>query len=138
MSGQPVNTPATATRGYPAAEGMVTLTTPEEDSPVGADRLAEPENGRLVITDSPDTGIFEGTVDGHTVAGIVYNRTGNHVALLATSVFPEYRGRGYAGQILQGVLSTLQGDAASVSVSCPFATAFVDAHPEYSDLVVRH
>jgi predicted GNAT family acetyltransferase len=89
----------------------------------------------LTISEQTDAGIYEGTVDGVTVAGVVYGRDGDRVTLLATSVLPEYRGQGIAGRLLAGVLERLRDEGRTAILSCPFAADFVAAHPQYSDVV---
>ncbi|WP_275444985.1 GNAT family N-acetyltransferase [Microbacterium aurum] len=68
-------------------------------------------------------------------AGLLYSRTGDRVLLLATSVFPEFRGKGVAARLLGGVLDSLRKDNMTATVSCPFAAAYIRAHPEYADIV---
>lgn len=89
----------------------------------------------LGISDNKDAGAYELRVAGQTVAGLLYTETGTRVTLLATSVFPEFRGRGIAGRLLGGVLDTLRTEGRTVTLSCPFAMAFVRSRPEYADLV---
>jgi predicted GNAT family acetyltransferase len=117
------------------AEGMVTLTGIEEDgAEIDQSAAATPDTEELIITENSELGIYEATLRGVTVAGVVYSKTGSHVTLLATSVFPEFRGRGVAARLLGGVLDRLRTQGESVTITCPFATAFVRAHPEYADL----
>lgn len=119
------------------SEAMVTLTSSEQDSEESDPQAATTGDIEdLIITDNSDLGVYEAASDGQTIAGIVYKKTGNHVTLLATSVFPEYRGKGVAGRLLAGVLDKIRTQNETVTVSCPFATAFVNAHPEYSDIVM--
>ena len=74
-------------------------------------------------------------MDGKLAAGLLYSRTGDRVLLLATSVFPEFRGKGVAARLLGGVLDSLRKDNMTATVSCPFAAAYIRAHPEYADIV---
>ncbi|WP_022887392.1 GNAT family N-acetyltransferase [Glaciibacter superstes] len=117
------------------AEGMVTLTGTEQD---GADMdlsvATTPDAEDLIIIEDSDVGIYEATLGGVTVAGVVYSKTGSRVTLLATSVFPEFRGRGIAARLLGGVLDKLRAQGETVTVTCPFAAEFVSAHPEYADV----
>lgn len=113
-----------------STDGMVTLTGTEQD---GEGDGAQAEE--LVITDNPEAGAFEASIGGKTVAGVVYSRSGDRVALLATSVFPEFRGQGIAAKIVTGVLDRLREEGATITVSCPFTATFVKAHPEYRDLL---
>jgi predicted GNAT family acetyltransferase len=99
----------------------------ELDSSRTADSLAEVTN----ITNDESASVYELRVEDRTVAGLVYAETGNRVTLLATSVFPEFRGKGLAGKLLGGVLDKLRTEGRTVTLTCPFATAFVHSHPEY-------
>ena len=82
-------------------ESMVTLT--------GSDQvvreLAHPATGaieaeKVTITDNKEAGVYELWVDGQTAAGLLYNEAGTRVTILATAVFPKFRGKGIAGNLL--------------------------------------
>lgn len=116
-------------------EGMITLTGIEEDgAEADPSTPTTPDTEDLIITENSEVGIYEATLGGVTVAGVVYSKTGSHVTLLATSVFPEFRGRGIAARLLGGVLDKLRARGEAVTITCPFAAAFVSAHPEYADV----
>ena len=117
-------------------ESMVTLT--------GSDQvvreLAHPATGaieaeKVTITDNKEAGVYELWVDGQTAAGLLYNEAGTRVTILATAVFPKFRGKGIAGKLLGGVLDLLRAEGRTVTLTCPFATAFVHSHPQYADVV---
>ena len=90
----------------------------------------------LVITENSALGIFEAALRGEIVAGVIYSKAFNRVALLATSVFPAFRGRGIPAKLLIGVLEKLLAHGVTVTVSCPFAAEFVGTRPEYADVLV--
>lgn len=90
---------------------------------------------RLVVTDDQDAGIYEATLDGVAAAGVVYARTGARVTLLATSVFPRFRGQGIAAALLTRVLGSIREHGDTITVTCPFTARFLDAHSEYADLI---
>lgn len=116
--------------------GMITLTGTAMDEPDAAQGSSAGDHpGELVITENSAVGLYEATRDGVTVAGAVYSRTGDRVTLLATSVFPEFRGQGIAGMLLGGVLDRLRAEGATVILSCPFAAEFVAEHPEYAGVI---
>ncbi|MBP8882220.1 MAG: N-acetyltransferase [Rhodococcus sp. (in: high G+C Gram-positive bacteria)] len=115
---------------------MVTLT--------GSDQvvreLAHPATGaieaeKVTITDNKEAGVYELWVDGQTAAGLLYNEAGTRVTILATAVFPKFRGKGIAGNLLGGVLDLLRAEGRTATLTCPFATAFVHSHPQYADVV---
>ncbi|WP_406108645.1 GNAT family N-acetyltransferase [Micromonospora globbae] len=115
---------------------MITLTSAEQDvadsSSAGA---TAPDREDLVITDNSELGIYEATIGGRTAAGLVYNKVGNRVVLMATSVLPEFRGQGVAARVVAGVLDELRRQGRTATVTCPFAAAFVHSHPEYADVL---
>lgn len=91
--------------------------------------------GKVTITDNKKAGAYEFEVDGQTAAGVLYTETESRVTILATSVFPEFRGKGIASELLGGVFDMLRMEGRTVTLTCPFATAFVESHPEYADVV---
>lgn len=108
---------------------MVTLTDVAQDRAEGADV------GDLKISDDPDQGIYEAKIGDETVAGLLYTRSGDHLTLLATSVYPQHRGKGIAGRLLGSVLEDLKSKNETATVSCPFATTYIQSHPEYRDVI---
>ena len=118
------------------AAGMITLTEADHDGARAArSATGISETPELTIVENPDAGVYEAVVEGVTAAGVVYSKVGNRVTLLATSVFPEFRGQGYAGRLLSGVLDRLRDEGATATVSCPFAATFLRDHPEYRDVL---
>ena len=118
------------------ADDMITLTSAEQDlggsNPSAA---TAPDAEDLVITDNSELGVYEATIGGRTVAGLVYNTVGNRVTLRATSVLPEFRGKGLAARLTGAVLDELRTQGKTATITCPFAAAFVNAHPEYADVL---
>ncbi|MET8357906.1 GNAT family N-acetyltransferase [Micromonospora sp. NPDC005171] len=118
------------------AEDMITLTNAEQDSGGSSPSVATPSGAEdFVITNDSARGIYEATIGGQTAAGLVYTKIGSRVVLSATSVFPEFRGKGLASRLIGGILDELRRQGRTATVTCPFAAAFVNAHPEYADVV---
>ena len=117
-------------------ESMVTLTETDQvirELEYSTTGVTEAE--KVTITDNKEAGAYELWVDGKTAAGLLYNETGTRVTILATAVFPKFRGKGIAGKLLGGVLDLLRAEGRTVTLTCPFATAFVHSHPQYADVV---
>lgn len=112
------------------------MTSAEQDL-VGSNQsgATAPDAEDLVITDNSELGIYEATIGGQTAAGLVYNKNGSRVTLMATSVLPEFRGKGVAARLIGGVLDELRMQGKTATITCPFAAAFVNAHPEYADVL---
>ena len=90
-------------------ESMVTLTETDQvirELEYSTTGVTEAE--KVTITDNKEAGAYELWVDGKTAAGLLYNETGTRVTILATAVFPKFRGKGIAGKLLGGVLDLLR------------------------------
>jgi len=48
----------------------------------------------------------------------------------------ELRGRGTASKLVEGALRMIRADGNKVIGECSFARAYLDRHPEFSDLLV--
>lgn len=90
---------------------------------------------RMIVRDNRTASTYEGLVDGVVAAGVVYKRAGGRITILATSVFPQFRGRGIAAALLAGVLEDVRARGERVAVTCPFTARFIASHTEYSDLL---
>ena len=117
-------------------EDMITLSSTDQDSD-GPNQTGAtaPDTDDIVITDNREGGVYEATIGGRTAAGLVYNQVGHRVVLMAASVLPEFRGKGVAGKLIGGVLDELRRQGKTATVSCPFTAAFIEAHPEYADVL---
>ena len=77
---------------------------------------------------------FELEADGVTVF-MNYRLTGNLISLDHTETPVAARGRGLASQLVDGVLRIARARGLQVVPRCPFVRAYLDKHPEYSDLL---
>jgi uncharacterized protein len=81
-------------------------------------------------------GRFELERDGH-VATLQYTVAGKVLALLHSEIPEALRGGGIASTLAQTALDWARANRMKVDVVCPFVAAFLETHPEYSDLVLR-
>jgi predicted GNAT family acetyltransferase len=81
----------------------------------------------------PTTGRFELAHDGH-LAFLEYRLGHGVIALIHTEVPPPLRGRGIGSSLAHTALEWARGNNLKVKVGCPFVAAYLEAHPEYSDL----
>ena len=81
-------------------------------------------------------GRFELERDGH-VATLQYTVAGHVLALIHTEIPEALRGSGVASTLAQTALDCARDHHMKVDVVCPFVAAFLETHPEYSDLVLR-
>jgi uncharacterized protein len=82
------------------------------------------------------TGRFELERDRH-VATLQYTVAGHVLALLHTEIPEALRGSGIASTLAQTALDWARDHHMKVDVVCPFVAAFLESHPEYSNLVLR-
>jgi predicted GNAT family acetyltransferase len=82
------------------------------------------------------TGRFELERDGH-VATLQYTVAGPVLALLHTEIPEALRGSGIASTLAQTAFDWARANHMKVDVVCPFVAAFLENHPEYSDLVLH-
>ncbi len=55
--------------------------------------------------------------------------------LLAVSVFPEFRGRGVAMQLIRQVLDEVRAQGRTVTNYCPVVQTLLERHPDYAELI---
>jgi predicted GNAT family acetyltransferase len=82
------------------------------------------------------TGRFELERDGH-VASLQYTIAGHVLALLHSEIPETLRGSGVASTLAQTAFDWARDHHMKVDVVCPFVAAFLETHPEYSDIVLR-
>ncbi|MFF4901823.1 GNAT family N-acetyltransferase [Streptomyces sp. NPDC001068] len=81
-------------------------------------------------------GVYEARAGGTEVAGLTYQAAGgNRLVLLATSVFPEFRQRGIATELIRRVLDDVRAQGKTVTLTCPVVRTFVEHNPAYADLI---
>ena len=82
------------------------------------------------------TGHFELDRDGQ-VATLQYTVVGNVLALIHSEIPESLRGTGIASTLAKTALDWAREQKMKVDVVCPFVAAFLEKHPEYSDLVLH-
>lgn len=88
------------------------------------------------VTDNPVANRYEAYVDGE-LAGALYYRDGpDGLVLVHTEVGDEFEGKGVGGRLVAGALDDIRARGLNVTPVCRFATAYIERHPEYADLIV--
>lgn len=72
---------------------------------------------------------------GHGVAFANYRRLPGRVVITHTETPRALRGRGIASQLVNGALEIIRADGDKVVAGCGFVADYLDAHPEFADLV---
>lgn len=81
-------------------------------------------------------GRFELEEDGQ-VAFLEYSLAGKVLELIHTEVPAKLQGTGAGSSLVKSALEWAREHGAKVDVICPFATEYIQRHPEYSDLLLR-
>jgi uncharacterized protein len=93
---------------------------------------AEP---RIVVADAPERRRFEVSVDGELAGFLVYREKGGLLALIHTEVDERFEGRGLGGRLARFALDQARERGVAVLPFCPFVDAWMQRHPEYTDIV---
>ena len=87
------------------------------------------------VVHQPDHDRYELVADGEVLAVADYRDDGSTVVMHHTYTEPRHRGNGYAAVLVEGALDDLRARGRTIVPTCWFVAEFVDAHPEYRDLV---
>jgi predicted GNAT family acetyltransferase len=83
-----------------------------------------------------ESGRFELERDG-LVATLDYTLDSDVLTLLETEVPEGLRGTGVGGALVQSALDWAREHHRKVDVVCPYVSSYLEAHPEFADLVLR-
>jgi predicted GNAT family acetyltransferase len=78
---------------------------------------------------------FELDADGHTAAAY-YRLAPGVITFTHTEVPPEIEGHGIGSKLIRGALESARAQGLKVVARCPFVSAFIGHHPEFSDLLL--
>ena len=89
----------------------------------------------LRVVENPDAKRFEGYL-GEELAGVVeYIPLSGKIIATHTEVRDAFEGQGVGSQLVAGMLDQLRAGGRWVQPLCPYVTAYLRKHPEYSDVV---
>ena len=87
------------------------------------------------VTDASGASRFELRRDGALVGFADYRSRGTTVVVPHVETLVQFRGRGYGGRLMAGIVDILRGDGRSIVPQCPFAAAYFRDHPGDADIV---
>lgn len=90
---------------------------------------------RTQVSDQPDHGRFEATVDGEHAGYAYYRRENGVVTFTHTEVEDAYGGQGVGSRLVAGALDTVRAAGEAVRAECPFVRKYIERHPDYHDLL---
>ena len=89
----------------------------------------------ITVRDNTDAHTYDAAVDGKVVGTIVYELEGRRTVFMHTIVEPEYRRRGIGTALARDALDDVRAKGMTLTSYCGFVSGFIDAHPEYADLI---
>lgn len=120
--------------GYP--DGVGTLT---QDQVVLIDEVTSDDHSPTIeffVEDDDASSTYQAISGDTVIGGLTYTvARDDRLVLVATAVYPEYRGQGVATELIRRVLDDVRAHGKTVTVLCPIVRAFIDRNPEYADLV---
>jgi predicted GNAT family acetyltransferase len=78
---------------------------------------------------------YELTVDGSTVGIADFVVQGDRVVMPHTVIDPARRGQGLAAVLVADALDDIRSSGRMVVPTCWYVAEFIEAHPEYGDLL---
>jgi predicted GNAT family acetyltransferase len=84
-----------------------------------------------------DTDRYELIVGGTVASFAEFHDDDGTVTMPHTVTLAPFRGRGYAAMVVRAALEDILADGKTVVPSCWYVAAFIDANPEYQDLLAE-
>jgi predicted GNAT family acetyltransferase len=88
---------------------------------------------KLEITHSPANDRFEVWIDGK-LSKLDYIQEAKNFVIAHVGVFPEHRGQGVAGKIVEAALQYARENRLRVIPMCSYAAAYIRRNPQYLEL----
>jgi predicted GNAT family acetyltransferase len=89
----------------------------------------------ITVKDNAEAERFEIAVEGEVAGFAQYRRRPELIAFVHTEIDPRFEGQGLASRLIATALDTSRADGLAVLPFCPFVNAYINKHPEYTDLV---
>lgn len=97
--------------------------------------MSDQIDGTVRVTDQPDRGRFEITVDGGVAGFAEYRRRQGRVVFTHTEVGDRFQGQGVAARLVGDALEAVRAEGRQVTPLCPYVATYIRRHPEFVDLV---
>ncbi|MEV4756700.1 GNAT family N-acetyltransferase [Micromonospora sp. NPDC049559] len=90
----------------------------------------------MLVEDNPAQRRFEILVDDSLAGFATYQLRPGVVVFIHTEVDSAFEGKGVGSALAKGALDQVRERGERVIARCPFIAAYIERHPEYSDLLV--
>lgn len=94
-------------------------------------------NTALDVAHDEEASRYELTRAGELIGLIDYRRRNGSLDMTHTEVFPAVRGQGLGAVLVRNALDDVRERGETVIPSCWYVREFVDANPDYADLLAR-
>jgi uncharacterized protein len=92
--------------------------------------------GEIAVKNNAEARSYDVLVDGEVAGSIVYEQVGDRrLVFTHTFVKPQFRERGVGNTLVRGALDDVRAKGLTVTNFCDFVARYIDAHPEYADLL---
>ena len=88
---------------------------------------------KLEVTHNEAESRFEVWIDGH-LSKLDYIRDGKNFVITHVGVYPEHRGQGVAGKIVEAGLQYARENSLRVIPMCGYAAAYIRRNPRHQEL----
>ena len=88
---------------------------------------------KLQVTRNEADNIFEVWIDGH-LCKLDYIQDGNNLVIEHVGVYPEFRGQGIAGKLMEVALEYAKQNSLRVIPMCSYAVYYIRNNPQYIEL----
>lgn len=88
---------------------------------------------KLAVTRNEKENTFETLIDGH-LCKLDYIQDGNNLVITHVGVYPEFRGQGVAGKIMEAALEYARQKSLRVIPMCSYAAYYIRKNPQYIEL----
>ncbi|MFI7427928.1 GNAT family N-acetyltransferase [Micromonospora sp. NPDC049836] len=90
----------------------------------------------FTVVKDEEKGIYDAVAGDREIGGLTYNVAGDdRLVLLAALVYPEFRKKGIATELIRRVLDDVRAQGKTVTILCPIVRTFIEHYPEYADLI---
>lgn len=87
------------------------------------------------VRNNPERQRYELVANGQIVSIADYTIDHNTVTVPHIETDPGHRGQGMADRLMKGLLADLRHQEQRIVPVCPFAVAYINAHPDQQDLL---
>jgi predicted GNAT family acetyltransferase len=87
------------------------------------------------VTNVPEKGHFEITVDGEHAGLVQYVEYGGQRIFIHTETDEKFAGQGLAGTLVRGALDATRGEGLRIAATCPYVARFLSKNHDWDDIL---